>query len=104
VTFSWEAMPGATRYQLQITLPSGQVVLFDVEGTSSTRYLESFLLAGIYQWFVIAFDSSGARICSAASFTFDKPEYVPPAPTKDDGGSQAGGGPTPGGGSGTPGG
>ena len=86
VTFSWEAMPGATRYQLQITLPSGQLVPFDVEGTSSTRYLESFLLAGIYQWTVIAFDSNSASICSAESFTFDKPEYVPPTPTKEDGG------------------
>jgi hypothetical protein len=79
-------MPGATRYQLQITLPSGQIVPFDVEGTSSTRYLESFLMAGTHQWLVIAFDSNGSSICSAESFTFDKPEFVPPAPTKGDGG------------------
>ena len=76
VTFSWEAMPGATRYQLQITLPSGQIVPFDVEGTSSTRYLESFLTAGMYQWTVIAFDLSGAIICNAEPFAFEK-EQMP---------------------------
>jgi hypothetical protein len=72
VTFSWEAMPGATRYQLQFTLPSGTVVSFDVEDTSSTRYLESFLSAGIYQWAVVAFDSSSMVICSTEPFTFEK--------------------------------
>ena len=82
VTFSWEAMPGATRYQLQITLPSGQVVPFDVEGTSNTRYLESFLTAGIYQWLVIAFDSSGVVICKADPFTFEKEK----APVQNDNG------------------
>jgi hypothetical protein len=86
VTFSWEAMPGATRYQLQITLPSGQVVPFDVEGTSSTRYLESFLTAGIYQWFVIAFDSYGTAICSAEPFTFEKEQ----APAQNNSGGNGG--------------
>ena len=74
VTFSWEAMPGATRYQLQFTLPSGTVVSFDVEGTSSTRYLETFLMAGTYQWLVIACNSIGAIICTTESFTFEKPK------------------------------
>jgi hypothetical protein len=84
-------MPGATRYQLQITLPSGQVVPFDVEGTSSTRYLESFLMAGTYQWLVIAFDLSGAVICSAEPFTFEK-ESAPAKNNNNDGGNTAGGG------------
>jgi len=90
MTFSWEAMPGATRYQLQITLPSGQVVPFDVEGTNSTRYLESFLLAGKYQWTVIAFNSSNAVICSAEPFTFEKEKA--PEPNNNGGGDTTGGG------------
>jgi hypothetical protein len=84
VTFSWEAMPGATRYQLQITLPSGQVVPFDVEGTSSTRYLESFLIAGMYHWTVIAFDSNGASICISNPFTFIKETSSQPNNNGDD--------------------
>jgi hypothetical protein len=86
VTFSWESMPGATRYQLQFTLPSGTVISFDVEGISSTRYLESFLTAGIYQWLVIAFDINNAEICSAESFLFTKEQT--PAPNNDGGGDK----------------
>lgn len=88
VTFSWEAMPGATRYQLQITLPSGQVVPFDVEGTSSTRYMESFLTAGIYHWQVIALQPDGTVICTSESCTFEKPAM----PSGNNGGGGAGGG------------
>jgi hypothetical protein len=85
VTFSWEAMPGATRYQLQITLPSGQVVPFDVEGTSSTRYLESFLMSGIYSWQVTAFDGNSVVICISNPFTFIKAQTEKPSGGNDGG-------------------
>jgi len=78
VIFSWEAMPGAARYQLQFTFPSGQVISFDTESTSEIRYIESFLAGGIYTWHVIAFDENNVTICIAKPFTFEKPEYISP--------------------------
>jgi len=71
-------MQGAIHYQLQFTLPSGQVVSFDVESTSSTRYIESFLTGGLYTWQVIALDDNNTVICIAEPFTFEKPAYTPP--------------------------
>jgi hypothetical protein len=94
ITFSWEAMQGAAHYKIQFTFPSGQVASFDVENTSSTRYIESFLAGGTYIWKVIAFDSSGLEICTAESFTFEKPEYVPPQEPKNNDGDDGGDGST----------
>jgi hypothetical protein len=94
ITFSWEAMQGAVRYQLQFTLPSGQVVSFDVESISNTRYIESFLAGGIYTWQVIALDSSSAIVCISEPFTFEKPAYASPQNNGGDGGDTSGGGPS----------
>lgn len=88
VTFSWEAMDGVTRYQLQFTLPSGKVVSFDTPNTNSTLYLESFLVDGLYTWQVVAFDGNGQPLCTAAPFTFTKPASV--LPTLEKGGGDIG--------------
>jgi hypothetical protein len=77
VTFSWEPMPGATRYQLQITLPSGQVVPFDVEDVSYTRYLESFPMSGTFSWQVAAYNAN-TLICVSDPSTFIKYELEQP--------------------------
>lgn len=74
VTFSWEPMPGAASYRLEITLPTGQVVSFDTTGLSRGQYLEAIKVGGQFQWRVAALDSTGAVICSAGPFTFEKPE------------------------------
>lgn len=89
VTFSWESMQGATRYQIQFTLPSGQVVSFDTENTNTTRYIESFITGGIYTWQVVALDGDSAIVCIAKPFTFEKPAYTPP---QNDGGGSDGSG------------
>jgi hypothetical protein len=94
VTFSWEIMQGATRYQIQFTLPSGQVISFDTENTNTTRYIESFIADGIYLWQVIALNNNGAVICTAEPFTFEKPVYVPPQNNGGGGDSGNGGGET----------
>jgi hypothetical protein len=103
VTFSWEAMPEAVRYQLQFTLPSGKMVSFDTPNTSSTRYIESFLASGVYTWQVVALDGNGQVLCIAAPFTFTKPASVLPTQEKGgDGDSSDGtGGPGVGGGPGS---
>lgn len=108
VTFLWEDMQGATHYQIQFTLPNGQVVSFDVESISNTRYIESFLAGGLYTWQVIALDDNNVVICVAEPFKFEKPAYVPPQNNGggNDGSGAVGGG-APGGGApggGTPGG
>jgi len=99
VTFSWEAMPGAANYKLEIILPSSQPVMFETNNTSIDQYLKALRMGGGYHWQVTAFDTSGAIICSPEPFTFEKSEYLPPAPTQN-----GGGGPSEGGGAGTPGG
>ena len=89
ITFSWETMQGAVRYQIQFTFPSGQVISFDSENTSNTRYIESFIAGGIYAWQVIAIGGDGQEICIAEPFTFEKPAYAPP---QNNGGSDDGSG------------
>ncbi len=71
VTFSWEPMPDAAAYWLEITLPSGQTALFDSTG-SRDLYLESFRSAGVYYWHVAALDRGGGLLCTSEPFVFEK--------------------------------
>ncbi len=108
VTFAWEAMPGAARYELRFTLPSGQTVSFQTENTAYTRYIESFAAAGTYSWQALAYDASGALLCAAEPFTFTKPVSPLPTATKQKGGQDgdnggSDGGPSGGDGDGGPG-
>jgi len=89
VTFSWEPMPGAASNKLEITLPTGQVISFDMNGLSRDQYLEAIKMAGQFQWQVTAFDSTSAVICIAEPFTFEKEKA--PAKNNDGGGDIAGG-------------
>jgi hypothetical protein len=89
VTFSWEPMPGAESYKLEITLPTGQVISFDTNGVSRDQYLEAIKMAGLFQWQVTAFDSKGTVICIAEPFTFEKEKT--PAQNNGGGGDTAGG-------------
>lgn len=77
VTFAWEAMPGAARYEVRFTLPTGATVSFETPNTSLTRYIESFLLGGVYAWQALAYDAAGALLCAAEPFTFEKPASAP---------------------------
>lgn len=78
VTFSWEAMQGATIYKLEIILPSNQSVIFETDKTSRDQYLEAFSMGGKYQWKVSAFDINSTVICIAEPFVFEKNAYTPP--------------------------
>lgn len=92
VTFSWEAMQGATSYKLEIIFPSMQSVFFETNDRNRDQYIEAFSMGGTYQWRVIAFDANGEVICSAESFTFEKPEYNPPSQNQNNGDGDDGGG------------
>ena len=72
VTFSWEPMPEAAAYWLEITLPTGQVVTFDAPRASRDQYLEAFGLDGVYYWQVSVLGRGGGLLCTTAPFTFDK--------------------------------
>ena len=74
--FSWEAMPGAVGYKLEITFPTGQKISFDTQGLSRDQYLEAFKMAGLFHWQVTAIDANSVMLCTAEPFTFEK-EKVP---------------------------
>ena len=91
VTFSWEAMQGATIYKLEIIFPSMQSVFFETIDRNRDQYIEAFSMGGTYQWKVTAFNANGEVICSAESFTFEKPEYNPPSQNQNNSGGDDGG-------------
>jgi len=72
VTFSWEPMPDAARYWLEITLPTGKVVTFDTARASRDQYLEAFGLDGVYYWQVSALGHGGGLLCTSAPFVFER--------------------------------
>ena len=73
ITFSWEPIPDAAVYWLEIRLPSGQTVTFD---SSSRRdlYLESFKMDGVFYWQVSALGHGGGLLCTTDPFVFEKGE------------------------------
>jgi hypothetical protein len=96
VTFSWEAMPGAENYKLEIILPTNQPVVFETPKTSRDQYIEVITMGGVFHWQVTALDANSSIICTTEPFTFTKPEYVPPEPTPtstSESGDTTGGGP-----------
>ena len=82
VDFSWETQPGAAKYVLTFSYPTGNVVLFQTSETNMTRYIESMPLGGNYSWSVTAYDGTGTEICESESNTFSKVESPQPTPTK----------------------
>ena len=86
VTFSWTPLDGASRYLLNIILPSGNIVTFETDGTTRDRYMEAFTRNGGYQWNMTALAADGSQICSSDFFTFTKPAMPENAPQGDGGG------------------
>ena len=93
VTFEWTAHEGAETYLLTFTLPSGETVDFETNGTTRDRYMEAFAQAGEYQWNVTALASDGSQIFSNEFFTFTKPQK--PGGGSGSDGSGGGGGSCP---------
>ena len=77
VRFSWEALPGAFSYNLQITTPKGNMVPFYTEFPLYDRYLESMPKKGQYSWIVVARDKKGNQLGQAGPFVFTKIQGLP---------------------------
>jgi hypothetical protein len=73
LTFSWEPMPEAAAYWLEIRLPNGQTATFDSTG-SRDLYLEAFRMRGVYYWQVSALGHGGGLLCTSDPFVFEKGE------------------------------
>lgn len=85
VTFAWEAMPGAVRYNLQITMPNGGKMDFKSDDTQIIRYAESTPLGGEYQWQVTTYNANNEPICTTDPFSYSKLESVKPSRGGGDG-------------------
>lgn len=86
VVFSWDPVPGAATYELQVS-PNGDFannVTLDAKGLMSTRYSPATTLDnGSYFWRVQASDSSGNKGGWSAQFSFtrgwaDRPTEIAP--------------------------
>lgn len=91
VTFSWEAMPGAESYNLEIILPSKKSVFFETKDTNRDLYIEVLQMGGIFQWKVTALDTNEKVICITEPFTFEKPAYTPNPSNGNSGNGGSGG-------------
>jgi hypothetical protein len=78
INFTWETMPGATRYRLEIIVPDGTVIPIDTENSSYIFPADSIPSAGTYRWGVTAYDANRAILCLAGPFSFTKPEHLLP--------------------------
>ena len=72
VIFSWTEIPDATKYILEITMPSGNIVSFENDKTEIARYLEAFEQGGEYQWSITALNAADEEFCESATFIFTK--------------------------------
>lgn len=78
ISFTWQAVPNAIRYFLEITMPNGNIASFKTGDTKINRYAESTAMGGTYQWKVIAYDASGELLCTAGPSSYSKPETSKP--------------------------
>jgi hypothetical protein len=87
VIFSWSGLDNATKYILEITMPSGNIVSFESDKTEIARFMEAFEQGGEYQWTSTALNAAGEGICKSVIFTFIKPLLPSNAPQGDGGGT-----------------
>ncbi len=80
VAFRWNAVQGATKYQLELTEPGQATVVFTLETNGMIRTITA---DGAYTWRVRAVNDAGAtsswssQSFSLATATFDKNIYLP---------------------------
>lgn len=79
ITFTWEAIPDAILYDLQITMPNGSLLNFKSDETQIIRYAESTPMVGEYQWQIRAYNANDDLVCTSDPFTYTKLEYVKPS-------------------------
>ena len=93
VTFAWTEQPNAQSYIITFVNDDGSTARVETTSNSLDLYIEVLPAGGTYTWFVTAFGSDGAEICSSTSVTFTKPQADPTqkpkpadAPTEEQGG------------------
>ena len=80
IDFTWQALPGAARYLLEMTMPNGAKIQFKAAEPKLVRYAESTSMGGTYQWSVTAYSTTGETLCTSSPFTYSKPDsHVAPA-------------------------
>lgn len=91
VEFTWSAYPDAYKYIVSFKPPSTPVSNFLAWTPSHVRFVESFVEAGTYQWWVTVKDHNLQDICTSPIFTFSKADtswVVPPSPEPGQPGAQ----------------
>jgi len=86
VTFAWSEQPNAEYYVLTFINADGSTSRIQTPANSAQFYIEVLPKGGSYDWFVTAYGSNGAEICTSNSATFSKPQADPTEkakPTKD---------------------
>ena len=91
VQFTWSEQPNAQYYVITFTNADGSTSRITTDTNSAEFYIEVLPTGGTYNWFVTAYGSDGAEICSSTSVAFSKPQADPtekpqpadaPAPTE----------------------
>jgi len=77
VNFQWETQSGAAQYSVTFHFPSARSETFITTSTDLTRYMDTLLDGGAYQWDVTALDGSGNAICTTPGSSFNKPSSNP---------------------------
>jgi len=95
IPFTWESMPGATKYLLEITAPDG--FLLSIESVTPDYKVSPGMFPGAkqYSWTVVAVDSGEQQICRSqpGHFSISIRKVSPTEkPDKDDGGGLEDGG------------
>jgi hypothetical protein len=70
-TLSWQAIPGAGRYAVQLASADSELAVAEVHGVTEARYVvDTPQPVGSYQWRVAAIDGGGARTAWSAAAEF----------------------------------
>jgi hypothetical protein len=77
VNFAWTEQPGADYYVITFINADGSSARIPSTTNSTAFYIEALPAGGTYDWFVTAYGSDGAEICSSPSVNFSKPKADP---------------------------
>jgi hypothetical protein len=68
--FTWTPFEGAVSYIISIGPVDWLPTNFPVNGTTLTRYMESFPSSPSYEWSISAINAAGQEICKSGPYTF----------------------------------
>lgn len=77
VKFAWTEQPNTQAYVITFVNSDGSTTRVETSTNSAEFFIEVLPTGGTYTWFVTAYGSDGAEICSSTSITFSKPKGDP---------------------------